>query len=200
MVKVHAMAAPVEVAAASSVTVRVAMLGVAVPPAPSPLQVIEASVKPAGGADSVIVVTTAAAVSVCVAPETPTPGAAVVMVCGAKPLLPVKPNAPTPPFDTLVTVTVGGAGGGAAQAPGTVMVLELVETVPPNAKALPVKLAPSPTATPAASRIFPTKVLAAPSVVAPAGAQNTLPAQAPPAKTTREVAPVVTAPPVDLKM
>ena len=43
LVNVHAIAAPAAVAAASSVTVRVPMFAVAVPPAPSPVQLIEAS-------------------------------------------------------------------------------------------------------------------------------------------------------------
>src|SRR4029077_3196294 len=99
------------------------------------------------------VVATPAADSVCGAPDTPTPDVTVVMVWGAKPLVPVKLNEPTPPVDTLVIVIVGEV---AAQAAGTVIVLALVETVPPNARALPVTPAPRPIATPAASRMFPT--------------------------------------------
>src|SRR5450631_2362708 len=152
LVNVHAMAAPAAVAAASSVTVRVTMFGVAAPPAPSPLQVIETSVKPAGGADSVMVVLTPAAVSVCVAPDTPAPDVTVVMVWGAKPLVPVKLNAPTPPFDTLVTVTVGNTGGGAANvlvnvhamaAPAAVAAASNV-TVPVAITGVAVPPAPSP--------------------------------------------------------
>src|ERR1700682_4946101 len=88
---------------------------------------------------------------------------------------------------------------------GTVIVFASVVTVPPNARALPVKFAKCPIVIPAASRIFPTNVgvadaaAFAPSVVAPTGAQKTLLAQAPPAKTTRELACVVSAPP-GLKM
>lgn len=44
LVKVHAMAAPATVAAASSVTVRVARMFVCVPPAPRPVQLMEVSV------------------------------------------------------------------------------------------------------------------------------------------------------------
>ena len=83
---------------------------------------------------------------------------------------------------------------------GTVIVAAAVVTVPPNAKALPVKFALSPIVIPAASRIFPTNALVAPSVVAPTGAQYTSDSQAPPVKIKLEFAPVVTAPPVDLKM
>src|SRR5450755_3902847 len=88
---------------------------------------------------------------------------------------------------------------------GTVMVLASVVTVPPNTKARPVKFAKCPIVTPAASRIFPANVgvgdgaAFAPSVVAPTGAQNTSEAQAPPAKVTLELAPVLSAPP-GLKM
>jgi hypothetical protein len=84
---------------------------------------------------------------------------------------------------------------------GTVIVSASVVTVPPNARALPVKFAKCPIVMPAASRIFPTNVgvgdsaAFAPRVVAPTGAQNTSEAQAPPAKTTIELAPVLSAPP-----
>ena len=85
------------------------------------------------------------------------------------------------------------------------MVFASVVTVPPNAKALPVKFAKCPKLIPAASRIFPTNVgvadsaAFAPSVVAPTPVQNTSQALAPGVKTTRESAPVVIAPP-DLKI
>jgi hypothetical protein len=88
---------------------------------------------------------------------------------------------------------------------GTVIVFASVRTVPPNARALPVKFVKCPIEIPAASRIFPTNVgvgdsaAFAPSVVAPMGVQNTSEAQAPPAKITLELAPVVSAPP-GLKM
>ena len=88
---------------------------------------------------------------------------------------------------------------------GTVIVFASVVTVPPNARALPVKFAKCPIVIPAASRMFPTNVgvsesaAFAPSVVAPTGAQKTSEAQAPPAKTTLELAPVLSAPP-GLKM
>ena len=139
MVNVHAMAAPAAVAAASSVTVRVPMFGVAVPPAPSPLQLIVASTKPAGGGDSVRVVLTPAAASVCFAPDTPDPEVTVVMFWLAKPLLPVKPNVPTPPFDTLVTVIVGNIGG-ASEHTETLLLSSV--TAPLSAKARPEMLAP----------------------------------------------------------
>jgi hypothetical protein len=90
---------------------------------------------------------------------------------------------------------------------GTVIVFASVVTVPPNAKARPVKFAKCPIVIPAASRIFPWNVGVtkegpefAPSVVAPTGAQNTFEAQAPFVNRTCESAPVVSAPPVDLKM
>ena len=49
----------------------------------------------------------AAAVRVWVAPETPTPGVTVVIVCGPNPLFPEKANGPTPPLLTFVTAMVG---------------------------------------------------------------------------------------------
>ena len=104
------------------------------------------------------------------------------------------------------TVT-GGTNG--AQV-GTSMVFESVVTVAPNANARPVRCAncPSVMLRPAAvpRKMFPTKVgtpgdvaAFAPRVVAPTGAQKTSFAQAPPARVTRELAPVVRAPP-GLKM
>ena len=84
---------------------------------------------------------------------------------------------------------------------GTVIVAAFVVTVPPNASARPVKFANCPIEIPAASRIFPTNVgvgdsaAFAPMVVAATGAQNTSEAQAPFARITRELAPVVSAPP-----
>lgn len=62
---------------------------------------------------------------------------------------------------------------------GTVMVSESVETVPPNAKTLPVMLTVLPIVTPDASSMVPAKLLFAPSVVAPVGTQVTLEACAP---------------------
>src|ERR1700722_14259975 len=84
---------------------------------------------------------------------------------------------------------------------GTVIVFASVVTVPPNARALPVRFAKCPTVIPAASRIFPENVgvgdsaALGPSVVAPTGTQNTSEAQAPLVKRTLEFAPVVSAPP-----
>ena len=106
MVKVHAMADPAAVAAASSVTVPALRFGVAVPPVPNPEQLIAARAYPAGML-SVTVVAVLAAVRVWVAPETPVPEVTVVMDCEVQPLVPVKVKAPTPPFDTLVRATVG---------------------------------------------------------------------------------------------
>lgn len=176
LVKVHAMA-PVAVAAASSVTVRVAMFGVAVPPDPNPLQTIEASVKPTGGADSVMVVTAPCTASPCVAPETPVPDATVVMVCGAKPLLPVKLNAPTPPFDTLVTVAVGLLQAANPTVPPTLFTVTSVV-----AKARPVNVPPV-KVTLLPERIVPRKFEVV-SVAACADSQYTLHAWAPPANAT----------------
>src|ERR1700682_3462464 len=82
---------------------------------------------------------------------------------------------------------------------GTVIVFASVVTVPPNARALPVKFAKCPIVIPAASRIFPTNVgvsdsaAFAPSVVAPTGAQNTSEAEAPPANATVDLALVLRA-------
>ena len=103
-------------------------------------------------------------------------------------------------------VTVGGTALENAAQVGTSIVFESVVTVEPNANALPCKCAKCPNVIlrPAAvpRKIFPTNVgttgdvaAFAPSVVAPTGAQNTSDAQAPPAKVTRELAPVVSAPP-----
>ena len=102
--------------------------------------------------------------------------------------------------------SVGNTGGTNAAQVGTASTDASVVTVPPNANALPDKLANCPNVIPAASRIFPTNVgvaegaALAPNVVAPTGAQNTSEAHAPAAKLTRELAPVVSAPPDDLKM
>ena len=109
LVKVQAMADPGAVAAASSRTLRVDRLTVAVPPAPSPEHETAVSANPAGGALSVIVVAVEAPVSIWVAPATPTPLVIVVIVWLDQPLFPVKVNPPTPPLLTLVSVTVGSA-------------------------------------------------------------------------------------------
>ena len=106
LVKVQAIAAPGTVAAASRVRTFPARL--ALPPAPRPVQLADASKYP-DGTVSVMVVAVEAAVRVCAAPATPTPDVTVVIVWLAKPLLGVllKVKGPTPPFETLVTVTVG---------------------------------------------------------------------------------------------
>jgi hypothetical protein len=84
---------------------------------------------------------------------------------------------------------------------GTVIVFASVVTVPPAARALPVKFAKCPIVIPASSMIVPTNVgvsdsaAFAPSVVAPTGAQNTSQADAPFANATIELAPVLSAPP-----
>ncbi|MEO7743699.1 MAG: hypothetical protein ABIR98_12235, partial [Usitatibacter sp.] len=122
LVKVQEIAAPAAVAAASNVTLRAGILTTAEPPAPSPLQLIEVSPKPAGGTPSVNVVLTLAAARNCVPPDTPVPGAVVVIDWARKPLVPVKLNVPTPPLDVLVT-SIDGRGP-AAHAPGRVITLE----------------------------------------------------------------------------
>ena len=54
------------------------------------------------------VVAAAAAVSVRAAPVTPVPDVTVLIVCTApKPLSPLNANAPTPPFEILVSAIVG---------------------------------------------------------------------------------------------
>lgn len=95
-----------------------------------------------------------------------------------------------------------GTARGTAQAGGTVIVFASVVTVPPNARALPVKFAKCPIVIPAASMMVPTNVGVAsdgtefaPNVVAPMGAQNTPASQAPLVTVTRESCPVVRAPP-----
>ncbi len=82
---------------------------------------------------------------------------------------------------------------------GTVMVSEVVETVPPNARALPVQVTVLPTVTPEASMSVPAKVDVAPRVVAAAGVQYRSQAEAPLANVTEELATVVRAPSI-LKM
>ena len=134
-------------------------------------------------------VLTPAAVSVCVAPATAEPDARVVMDWLAKPLLPLKPNVPTPPLEILDTVIDGTVG--AAHTPGSEIALALVVTVPPDVKARPDKVAPAPMDIPAFPMTVPMKVELAPSVVAAVGAQNTLPAQAPPLRETMESAAVL---------
>ena len=81
-VNVQAILEPAAVAAASKATAPVPRFGVNVPPVPSPVQVIDARVYPAGML-SVIVVAVAAAASVRAAPVTPVPDVKVVIVCAA---------------------------------------------------------------------------------------------------------------------
>src|SRR5579872_7078531 len=57
---------------------------------------------------------------------------------------------------------------------GTVIVSTDVETVPPNAKTLPVMFTLFPIVTPAASNIVPTKLVFAPSDVAAVGTHDTV--------------------------
>ena len=70
---------PGAVAAASRIKAPVAKFGTALPPVPSPVQLAFVNAYPAGIA-SAIVVAVAAAVNICVAPETPVPAATVVIV------------------------------------------------------------------------------------------------------------------------
>src|SRR6476660_3290188 len=81
---------------------------------------------------------------------------------------------------------------------GTMIVSADVETVPPNAKTLPVILTLLLIVTPDASSIVPANLLFAPSVVAPVGTQDTMEACAP-LRRTAELATVVSAPSI-LKM
>ncbi len=93
----------------------------------------------------------------------------------------------------------GVALGTVAHAAGTVIVFAVVETVPPNAKALPCHDTVLPIVIPDASMSVPTKVEFAPSVVAAMGVHQTSQADAPPANVTIELAEVVSAPSI-LKM
>lgn len=77
---------------------------------------------------------------------------------------------------------------------GTVIVSVVVETVPPNAKALPVQVMVLPIVIPEASRLIPINVELAPRVVAAVGVQNTLQDDAPLDKVTFEFATEVSAP------
>jgi len=77
---------------------------------------------------------------------------------------------------------------------GTLMVSVVVETVPPNAKALPVQVMVLPMVIPEASMSVPANVELAPSVVAAVGVQKTSQADAPSLKTTLVLASVVSAP------
>ena len=74
-----------------------------------------------------------------------------------------------------------------------VIVSASVDTVPPNARTLPVILTLLPIVTPTASSIVPAKLLFAPSVVAAVGTQDTSGACAP-FRVTTEFATVVSAP------
>lgn len=76
---------------------------------------------------------------------------------------------------------------------GAVIVSVVVETVPPNAKALPVQSMVEPIVMPEASMLVPANVELAPSVVAAVGVQKTSQAEAPERETT-ELATVVNAP------
>ena len=82
---------------------------------------------------------------------------------------------------------------------GTVMVVLAVVTVEPNARARPINVDESPSVilSPAAvpRKMFPMKFALAPTVVPPTGAQYTLSAQAPLARTTFEFAAGSSAPP-----
>src|SRR6185312_6551336 len=81
---------------------------------------------------------------------------------------------------------------------GTVIVSTDVETVPPNAKTLPMMLTLFPIVTPAASSIVPANLLFVPSVVAPVGTHDTVAACAL-FNVIIELSTVVSAPPI-LKM
>lgn len=81
----------------------------AYPSAPSPTRPIGSSVWPACGVASVIAVLTPA-ISICSAPARPYPEVSVVIVRLAKPLLPIEVTGPTPPWDTLSSLTVGNGG------------------------------------------------------------------------------------------
>lgn len=99
-----------------------------------------------------------------------------------------------------VGIAVGlgvGVEVGAAHV-GTVIVSASVETVPPNANALPVHDTVLPMVIPAASISVPANVEFAPSVVAPVGVQKTSQADAPPNATV--VPAVVLSAPVLLKI
>jgi len=89
-------------------------------------------------------------------------------------------------------VEVGVAVG--AKHVGTVTVSASVETVPPNAKALPVHMTVLPMVIPALLISVPANRELAPSVVAPPGVQNTLQADAAPEIVTTEPAVVLSAP------
>jgi len=82
---------------------------------------------------------------------------------------------------------------------GAVMVSAVVETVPANAKALPIHPTVLPIVIPEASMSVPTNVEVAPKVVAAPGVHQTLQADAPLANVTIELAEVLSAP-VILKM
>ncbi len=95
----------------------------------------------------------------------------------------------------LLTVIVAGARQGS----GTAIVVFAVVTVEPNARARPIRVEVSPKVmlrpSPVPRKMVPRKLLLAPTVVAPSGAQNTLSTQAPSATTTFELAPESSAPP-----
>ena len=87
----------------------------------------------------------------------------------------------------------GATGVSGAHPAAVVMVSASVETVPPNAKALPVHVTMWPIVIPASSMSVPRKVEFAPSVVA-TGVQNVSLAHAPFATLTAELATVLSAP------
>jgi hypothetical protein len=87
-----------------------------------------------------------------------------------------------------------GVGVAAAAHVGVVMVSVAVETVPANAKALPVQVTVLPIVIHEASMSVPVNDEVAASVVAAVGVQNTSQADAPPANLTAEPVTVVRAP------
>jgi hypothetical protein len=100
------MAAATAVAAASNVIVPAARFGVAVPPAPRPLQAMLLITKPGVGV-SVMVVAVPKAVRNCGDPVTAVPATVVVRLWLVRPLVPVNAKVPTAPLEILAKVTVG---------------------------------------------------------------------------------------------
>jgi len=111
-----------------------------------------------------------------------------------KVMVEVPPDAMVAGKKTLVIVGAAGSAHG-----GTVIVSPVVETVPPNAKALPPHVIVLPIVIPEGSMTVPMKVEFAPSVVAPPGVHQTSHSDAPLLNATIELADVVSAP-VILKM
>ena len=151
LVKVQAMSEPGAVAAAFRVTEPVARFGVAVPPAPRPVQLTLSSTQLAGIV-SVSVVALVTAARTLVAPVVVLPALGVVMICAApKPLSPLNVKLPEPLFDVFDSVMVGSLafvtvhamllpGATAAAFSCTVRVEVLTVAVPPAP--IPVQLAP----------------------------------------------------------